>query len=100
MKHISLKADGGAAANSFLMQFQADILGTGIDRPRMLENTALGAAYLSGLVSGFWKNKKEITERMSIDRRFEPSLKEEEREKLIRGWKRAVKTAIDWTTEE
>lgn len=87
----SLRVDGGAVQNNFLMQFQADILGTPVDRPTCIETTALGAAYLAGLAVGFWKNKEEIANSWAIDRTFNPQLPEDEKEKLYEGWQKAVK---------
>ena len=92
----SLKVDGGASANNFLMQFQADIMGIPVIRPACVETTALGAAYLAGLSSGFWKDLAELKERMKAPSVFEPSLASEERKKLISGWKKAVERAFDW----
>jgi glycerol kinase len=85
-----IQVDGGATANDFLMQFQADILGKTVRRPVVLETTALGAAYLAGLCTGFWKSRDEIRGAWREQRRFEPSLGEAEREELYRGWKAAV----------
>ncbi len=90
---ISLKVDGGAAANNFLMQFQADILEKDVMRPEIIETTALGAAYLAGLSTGFWKNREEIKENWKLERKFESSMDEEKREMYYEGWKNAVKKA-------
>lgn len=95
-----LKVDGGASANNFLMQFQADILGVPVLRPTIIETTARGSAYLAGLAVGFWEDKKDITANYEIDRTFEPQLGEERREELYRGWKRAVEKAKDWEEPE
>lgn len=92
----SLKVDGGACANRFLMQFQADILATVVHKPECIETTALGAAYLAGLAVGFWKDKEEIRRNWSLAETFTPNMLEERREKLINGWKRAVKRSFDW----
>lgn len=97
LKH--LKVDGGASANNFLMQFQADILGASIIRPECIETTALGAAYLAGLAVGYWKNKDEICKNWKAARVFESTMGEEKRQRLIRGWKRAVKCAMYWSEE-
>lgn len=86
----SLRVDGGAAANDFLMQFQSDILNVPVERPITLETTALGAAYLAGLAVGFWKDKEEIKEQWQIDNKFEAEMESEIREKLYHGWKKAV----------
>ena len=95
-----LKVDGGASANNFLMQFQADILGSTIVRPECIETTALGAAYLAGLAVGYWKDKEEICRNWKADRTFESAMDEERRRSLIKGWKRAVKCALYWSKEE
>lgn len=85
-----LRVDGGATANNFLMQFQADVLGVPVERPVVLETTALGAAYLAGLAVGFWKNKDEISRNWSVDRTFEVQMGDESRAELYNGWKKAV----------
>ena len=92
----SLRVDGGAVANNLLMQFQADILGTRVDRPEIIETTALGAAYLAGLAVGFWESKEELATRWLLDRRFEPEMEEEKRAKLYKGWLKAVERTKDW----
>ncbi len=92
----TLKVDGGAVANNFLMQFQSDLLDVPVYRPNVTETTALGAAYLAGLAVGFWKDKEDIIERWSIDKVFEPEMKEEDRNKFYRGWKKAVTRALEW----
>ncbi len=94
-----LKVDGGASANDFLMQFQADIVGTKVCRPECIETTALGAAYLAGLTSGFWKDKEEILAHRVSEHSFEPHMTEEKRIELLKGWKKAVKCALVWTEE-
>lgn len=86
-----MRVDGGAANNDFLMQFQADILGTDIDRSKVMETTALGAAYLAGLATGFWKDQEEVRQYWEKDRTFEPQISKEERDKLYEGWQEAVK---------
>ncbi len=96
----SLKVDGGASANNFLMQFQADILDTPVVRPRCIETTALGAAYLAGLTAGFWKDKEEIRGNWQIDQRFRPKMDAGKRGELTKGWHRAVKCALAWAEEE
>mgnify|MGYP000715272885 CR=1 FL=1 len=95
----SLMTDGGASANNFLMQFQADIVGTEILRADMLENTALGAAYLAGLISGCWESLSQIKENRRSCRKFTPEMKEIERTEILAGWHRAVRTALEWTKE-
>ena len=94
IKISSLRVDGGASANDFLMQAQADIIDTQVVRPRMLESTAIGAAYLAGLSVGYWKNEAEIIANLSVDRTFEPQIKEDERESRLKGWKKAIRAAL------
>ena len=91
-----LRVDGGAVANNFLMQFQADILGTCVERPKMRETTALGAAYLAGLACGFWSSLDELRDKAIIEREFSPQLDETQKEKLYAGWKKAVDRTRDW----
>jgi len=88
-----LRVDGGASANNFLMQFQADILGVSVIRPAVIETTALGAAYLAGLATGFWNGRGEIGSRWAAERTFAPSMDEETRQRLYSGWRRAVERA-------
>ncbi|CAL7903880.1 glycerol kinase GlpK [Fusobacterium necrophorum] len=95
-----LKVDGGAAANNFLMEFQADILGTKVRRPVVLETTALGAAYLAGLAVGFWESKEEIKGKWILDQEFVPNMEEKEKEKKYRGWKKAVSRAREWEEQD
>lgn len=95
-----LKVDGGASANNFLMQFQADILGGKVFRPSCIETTALGAAYLAGLSTGYYASKEEICENWQLDREFAEQMPKEERSMLLKGWKRAVKCALVWAEEE
>jgi glycerol kinase len=85
-----LRVDGGAAANDFLMQFQADVLGVPVDRPKMVETTAAGAAFLAGLGAGFWSSQEEIAGARRLDRRFEPRMKAEERDQRYAAWQAAV----------
>lgn len=96
----SLKVDGGASANDFLMQFQADIVNTAVHRPRCIETTALGAAYLAGLAVGYWKDRKEIRENWQIGRVFEAGMEETRRKELLKGWQKAVRCALLWTQED
>jgi len=96
----TLKVDGGACANNLLMQFQADIIHCPVERPICTETTALGAAYLAGLAVGYWKDKNEIRENWRMERRFEASMKEETRKKLLKGWRRAVSAALAWAEAE
>lgn len=95
-----LKVDGGASANDFLMQFEADILNTEVRRPECIETTALGAAYLAGLATGYFKDKEEIRENWLLGKSFMPHMVNEKRKALLRGWKKAVKCALMWTEEE
>jgi glycerol kinase len=92
----SLKVDGGACANRFLMQFQADILNVEVLKPECIETTALGAAYLAGLAVGFWKDREEIRRNWALAETFRPNMSEEKRETLIAGWKKAVKRSFAW----
>lgn len=94
-----LKVDGGASANDFLMQFQADILKTKVHRPCCIETTALGAAYLAGLATGYYTDKEEIRENWQLDREFASKMPAERQEDLLKGWKKAVKCALAWTEE-
>ncbi len=95
-----LKVDGGASANNMLMQFQADINNTIVHRPKCIETTALGAAYLAGLATGYWKNKDEIKENWQLGRAFESEMDKEKRKQLLKGWKRAVRCAIAWAEDD
>jgi len=95
-----LKVDGGASANDFLMQFQADILEATARRPMCIETTALGAAYLAGLAVGYWKDEAEIRENWQLGNAFTPSLPEEKRRALLKGWKRAVRCALAYAEDE
>ena len=92
----SLKVDGGAVDNNFLMQFQADILDVIVERPKITETTALGAAYLAGLAVGFWKDKEELKEKWSVNKVFKPNMEKEEKERLYKGWKKAVGRSLKW----
>ena len=95
-----LKVDGGACANDFLMQFQADLIGCDVYRPNCIETTALGAAYLAGLAVGYWKDIEDIRRNWGVDRVFTPSMEEQRRKELIRGWHKAVKCALFWADDE
>ncbi|PRA06687.1 glycerol kinase [Arthrobacter sp. MYb229] len=95
-----LKVDGGMVANESLMQFQADILGVPVVRPKVTETTALGAAYAAGLAVGFWKGLGELETNWSEDKRWEPAMGEEERERSLRLWKKAVTRTFDWVDED
>ncbi|NBU36447.1 MAG: glycerol kinase, partial [Bacteroidetes bacterium] len=90
-----LRVDGGACANNLLMQFQSDILGVPVQRPRIFETTALGAAFLAGLATGFWK-MSDISSQWQLDQEFQPSMSNEEKEKRYKGWKKAVIRTMDW----
>ncbi|MBE7373839.1 glycerol kinase GlpK [Pseudomonas lopnurensis] len=94
-----LRVDGGAVANNFLMQFQADLLGTPVERPQMRETTALGAAYLAGLASGFWNDLDELRCKSRIERVFQPACDDARREALYKGWKKAVERTRDWAED-
>lgn len=91
-----LKVDGGASANNFLMQFQADMIQTKVERPKTLETTALGASYLAGLATGYYKDLDEIKEYRLVDKAFEPQISKEERDKKDRNWQRAIGRSFDW----
>ncbi|MCR4990297.1 MAG: glycerol kinase GlpK [Lachnospiraceae bacterium] len=95
----TLKVDGGASANDFLMQFQSDILDSKVHRPECIETTALGAAYLAGLAVGFYESKDEIKKNWQLNNEFDPNIDSEERKELLHGWKRAVKCALAWAYE-
>jgi len=95
-----LKVDGGAVRDNFLMQFQSDILGVPVVRPKVTETTALGAAYLSGLAVGYWKDQEEIAQKWKVDREFSPNMDEETKEKLYKGWKKAVSRSLKWEEKE
>ncbi len=96
----ALRVDGGASANDFLMQTQADIIHAPVNRPCCVETTAMGAAYLAGLAVGYWSGQEEIRNNWAVDRTFEPSIGEEERQSKIKGWKKAVKYAYGWAKED
>ncbi|MBQ5946489.1 glycerol kinase GlpK [Massilia sp. ST3] len=91
-----MRADGGAARNDMLMQFQADLLGIPVLRPRVTETTALGAAYLAGLAVGFWESREDIARQWQVDRRYEPAMGEAERAERLARWAKAVAHAKDW----
>ena len=92
----ALKVDGGACANNLLMQFQADILECPVDRPQIIETTALGAAYLAGLAVGVWSSKDEVKSAWKLDTRFEPTMEDAKAKKLYKGWQKAVKHSMNW----
>ncbi len=92
----TLRVDGGAVVNNLLMQFQADILGVPVQRPKVAETTALGAAYLAGIAVGFWSGQEEVAKQWAIDRTFEPKMSADQRETLYADWKRAVERSMHW----
>ncbi|SFR62309.1 glycerol kinase GlpK [Anaeromicropila populeti] len=92
----SLKVDGGAVANNFLMQFQSDILGVPVHRPEVIETTALGAAYLAGLAVGFWDSKEAVVESWALNKEFTPNMNDADRTMAYNGWKEAVKRSESW----
>jgi glycerol kinase len=96
VKSKELRVDGGAAADDLLMQFQSDLLGVPVVRPRVLETTALGAAYLAGLATGVWGSREEIAKQWKVAKRFEPKMKREEAERRMEEWKRALERARGW----
>jgi glycerol kinase len=96
----SLKVDGGACSNNFVLEFQSDILDIPIVRPKMVETTALGAAFLAGLAVGFYKDKSEIEEIIEIDKEFTSTMSEKKRELLYKGWLKAVKRSFEWEKED
>ncbi|MFP4329633.1 MAG: glycerol kinase GlpK [Spirochaetaceae bacterium] len=95
-----MKVDGGASMNDFLMQFQADILGVPVMRPKIVETTARGSGFLAGLAVGFWKDQKDLKNAFELDKKFEPTLGKGEREKLYAGWQKAVQKAMAWEDKE
>lgn len=96
----TLKVDGGASANEFIMQFQADVIGAEVHRPKCIETTALGAAYLAGLAVGYWKDEEEIRKNWALGHTYMPSMPEAIRKEKLKGWNRAVKCALIWAQEE
>ena len=95
----ALKVDGGACANNYLMQTQADIINAPVQRPRCVETTAMGAAYLAGLAVGYWVSKEDVVKNWAIDRTFAPNIGAEEREKRIHGWNKALRCAYGWAKD-
>lgn len=96
----ALKVDGGASANNFLMQTQADLIQAPVNRPQCVETTAMGAAYLAGLAVGYWKDKDEVRKNWAIDQTFHPAISQEERLEKLKGWNKAVKYAYGWAKED
>ena len=94
----NLQVDGGACANNYLMQFQANILGTNVDRPQITESTALGAAYLAGISCGLW-SKSDVAKKRKIETTFEPSFEQEKIDKMYDKWKDAVRRSMNWIKE-
>jgi len=96
VKLAELRVDGGAAANNLLLQFQADLLGVPVVRPKILETTALGAAYLAGRAVGYWRDDAEVAANWQVDRRFEPAMSRDRAASLMAGWGKAVERAKRW----
>lgn len=96
IKGTELKVDGGASNNDFLMQFQADVLGVPVMRPKIVETTARGSAFLAGLATGFWKSKSELVNAFELERKFDPAIAKGDADKLYKGWQKAVEKAKDW----
>ncbi|HUM84776.1 MAG TPA: glycerol kinase GlpK [Lachnospiraceae bacterium] len=96
----ALKVDGGACANNYLMQTQADIINAPVKRPTCVETTAMGASYLAGLAVGYWASKEDVIKNWAIDRTFKPEISEEERAARVKGWNKAVKCAYGWAKED
>ena len=95
-----LRVDGGACANNFLMQTQANLSDAPVKRPQCVETTAMGAAYLAGIAVGYWKNKEEVLTNWAIDRVFEPDIDPDVRKKMLRGWNKAVRYSYEWAKED
>jgi glycerol kinase len=95
-----LKVDGGMIANELLMQFQADILGVPVVRPKVAETTALGAAYAAGIAVGFWSGEQDVIDNWDEDTRWEPAMEDETRDRLYRNWKKAVTKTFDWVDDD
>ena len=93
---VALKVDGGACANNFLMQFQSDILGKDVLRPQCIETTSLGAAYLAGLATGYWKNQDDVRANWQIDKTFTAAMAEDKRDEMLAGWDKAVSRTLGW----
>ena len=100
IKLAALKVDGGASANNYLMQTQADLIGAPVLRPHCVETTAIGAAYLAGLAVGYWKSREDIVKNWGVDRSFKPKIKVADRNKRLKGWNKAVKCAYNWANDE
>ena len=100
IKLSSLKVDGGASANNYLMQTQADLINVLVQRPACVESTAIGAAYLAGLAVGYWESKDELIANRKISRTFAPHISETERIGRINGWNKAIKCSLHWAKDE
>ena len=96
IKLSELRVDGGASVSNIMMQIQANLIRTKVNRPKVVETTALGAAYLAGLAVSYWKDMDEIRSNAQIERIFEPQITEEEKNVRVRGWEKAVRTSFDW----
>ena len=96
----ALKVDGGACANNFMMQFQSDVIDAKVLRPKCVETTAMGAAYLAGLAVGYWASKEDVVKNWAIDRTFEPEMTAEKRDAVLKGWHKAVKSSFGWAKED
>ena len=96
----SLKVDGGASANRFLLQFQSDMLGANVLRPACIETTALGAAYLAGLAVGYWKDREDVRSNWRLSEEFSPKMSALDREACLKGWSRALRAAVAWADLE
>lgn len=92
----SVRVDGGASVSNIMMQIQSNLLNCEVNRPKVVETTALGCAYLAGLAVGFWKDLDEISENREVSKVYYPDMAEEDREKAYKGWKKAVTRAMDW----
>ena len=97
---VELKVDGGMVVNETLMQLQADVLGVDVVRPKVIETTALGAAYAAGLAVGFWKSTDDVVANWAEDTRWTPTTDPEERSALLAGWRKAVTRSFDWANSE
>ena len=94
-----LRVDGGATANNLLMQFQSDLLNTKVIRPKVVETTALGAAYLAGLAVGYWSSTDDIQKQWQMESIFSPLMTDAKRNELSEGWKRAIQTTVSWSVD-
>ena len=99
IKLTALKVDGGASANNYLMQTQSDVIDAPVQRPKCVETTAMGAAYLAGLAVGYWRDREDVRKNWAIERTFTPTISAEQREKRLHGWNKAVRCALGWAEE-